>query len=237
MLLSHGCPRAEQSAHDTIRTEQDRWASIDQLAAEYNTIAAAAQQPRWEQLIRTTNLTRKQTDAVINSGAFGPICAQLCLAEATGHNPARLLTTVIADRDLDKVDDVAAVLHHRLESANQAVGLLAGLDRGDGHIVGHIPCPSGAMPEVMAEALKKRERLMTQRARALAETAIRQQQLWIRTLGSPPADPNRHRVWNRALIASAVRQHREQPQLSTKPPIDPGNGTKHPSRTPQPRSL
>ena len=38
---------AELSAHETIAAEQDAWGSIAQLAAEYETIAAAAQHDRW----------------------------------------------------------------------------------------------------------------------------------------------------------------------------------------------
>ena len=38
---------AERSAHETITTEQDAWTSIGQLAAEYETIAQAAQHDRF----------------------------------------------------------------------------------------------------------------------------------------------------------------------------------------------
>ena len=38
---------AELSAHQMIKSEQDAWTSIAQLAAEYETIAAAAQRDRW----------------------------------------------------------------------------------------------------------------------------------------------------------------------------------------------
>lgn len=38
---------AELSAHETITAEQERWGSIAQLAAEYETIAQAAQHDRW----------------------------------------------------------------------------------------------------------------------------------------------------------------------------------------------
>jgi hypothetical protein len=37
---------AEFSAHETITAEQETWGSIAQLAAEYETIAAAAQRDR-----------------------------------------------------------------------------------------------------------------------------------------------------------------------------------------------
>ncbi|HIW30812.1 MAG TPA: relaxase domain-containing protein, partial [Candidatus Luteococcus avicola] len=42
---------AELSAHETITAEQDRWGSIAQLAAEYDTIAQAAQHDRWVALL------------------------------------------------------------------------------------------------------------------------------------------------------------------------------------------
>ncbi|WP_217997690.1 hypothetical protein [Gordonia soli] len=42
--------RAELSAHETITAEQEQWGSIAQLAAEYETIAAA-QRDRWATLI------------------------------------------------------------------------------------------------------------------------------------------------------------------------------------------
>ncbi|SER98426.1 hypothetical protein SAMN05443377_12528 [Propionibacterium cyclohexanicum] len=45
---------AEQSAHETITSEQNTWANIGQLAAEYETIVAAALHDRWATLIRTS---------------------------------------------------------------------------------------------------------------------------------------------------------------------------------------
>ena len=42
---------AELSAHQTIEAEQEHWSSIAQLAAEYETIAAAAQRDRWVDLL------------------------------------------------------------------------------------------------------------------------------------------------------------------------------------------
>ena len=51
---------AERSAHETITAEQDHWGSIAQLAAEYETIAAAAQHDRWATLIRESGLSEEQ---------------------------------------------------------------------------------------------------------------------------------------------------------------------------------
>lgn len=49
--------RRELSAHETITAEQEAWGLIAQLAAEYETIAAAAQHGRWAALIRSSGLT------------------------------------------------------------------------------------------------------------------------------------------------------------------------------------
>jgi len=60
---------AELSARETITAEQEQWGSIAQLAAEYETIAAAAQRDRWATLIRSSGLTVEQADAAIESEA------------------------------------------------------------------------------------------------------------------------------------------------------------------------
>lgn len=51
---------AELSAHQTLTEEQEDWGSIAQLAAEYETIAAAAQRDRWATLLRSSELTADQ---------------------------------------------------------------------------------------------------------------------------------------------------------------------------------
>ena len=78
-MLQHS--GAELSAHETITAEQDRWGSIAQLAAEYETIAAA-QHDRWTTLITTSGLTTDQAQAAIDSDAFGALAAELRRAEA-----------------------------------------------------------------------------------------------------------------------------------------------------------
>ncbi|MCU1678887.1 MAG: conjugal transfer protein, partial [Frankiales bacterium] len=57
---------AESSAHETMVTEQGAWGSIAQLAAEYETIAAAAQHERWASALRETGLSQRQADDAIH---------------------------------------------------------------------------------------------------------------------------------------------------------------------------
>ena len=86
---------AELSAHETITAEQEHWGSIAQLAAEYETIAAAAQRDRWATLIRASGLTAEQADAAIESAdvAFtGTDLRQLPAALAHARRGRRIMT-------------------------------------------------------------------------------------------------------------------------------------------------
>ncbi|MBR7502465.1 hypothetical protein KCW65_20440, partial [Mycobacterium tuberculosis] len=87
---------AEVSAHETITAEQDQWGSIAQLAAEYETIAAAAQRDRWATLVRGSGLTEEQAESAIESEAFGPLAVELRRAEANHHNVDALLPRLVA---------------------------------------------------------------------------------------------------------------------------------------------
>lgn len=62
---------AELSAHETIAAEQETWGSIAHLAAEYETIAAAAQHDRWATLIQNSGLTEARADAVLDRALDG----------------------------------------------------------------------------------------------------------------------------------------------------------------------
>ena len=63
---------AELSAYETITAEQESWGTIAQLAAEYETVAAAAQRDHWASLRRVSGLSAERAEDVIESDAFGP---------------------------------------------------------------------------------------------------------------------------------------------------------------------
>src|SRR5699024_1239890 len=82
---------AELSARETITAEQELWGSIAQLAAEYETIAQAAQHDRWATLLHASGLTPEQAENVLASDAYGALAAELRRAEANHHDVDRLL--------------------------------------------------------------------------------------------------------------------------------------------------
>lgn len=197
---------AELSAHETITAEQDRWGSIAQLAAEYETIAAAAQHDRWAALIATSGLTADQAQTVIDSDAFGALTAELRRAEANHHSVDTLLPRLIKARGFADADDIASVIHHRLANATirpagsgrtrQAPRLIAGL----------IPEAAGPMTPDIQRALTERRYLIETRAEAVLATALHLQEPWAMALGPIPATGRERQQWRRrALVVAAYR--------------------------------
>jgi conjugative relaxase-like TrwC/TraI family protein len=213
---------AELSAHQTITAEQETWGSIAQLAAEYETIAVAAQRDRWATLLRGSALTVDQVDDVLHSDAFGPFAAELRRAEANGHDVDRVLSAVVSRHRLQDADDLAAVLRHRVQLAtSQPSGRRASRRR---LIVGLVPEAGGPMEADMRDALEERRNLIEQRARSIAEEAIRGKAPWTRALGPRPADRALRARWDQAAITVAAYRDRygieDRTLLGAKPATD-----------------
>ncbi|WP_345803398.1 MobF family relaxase [Microbacterium sp. AZCO] len=196
---------AELSAHETMTAEQDRWASIAQLAAEYETIAAAAQHDRWVALVESSGLSPIVAASVVGSDAFGPLTATLRRAEAHHHNVDLLFHAVAGATTLDDAEDIADALRSRLEKAlarqraqeigRKAPRLVAGL----------IPEALGPMTPEMRRALDERRTLMERRAQTLVDKALRFGDNWIMELGTEPTESARAAWRRQARIVAAYR--------------------------------
>ena len=197
---------AELSAHQTITAEQDVWGSVAQLAAEYETIAAAAQQPRWEALLRRTRLTEAEASAAIDSTAFGVLSAELRRAEADGYDAERLLSALVASRPLNDAGDVAAVLHERVIRALEHTNGAGRVRQPATPIAGVVTPALGPMDDDMRSALRERAALIEQRADALVTEAVESSGEWISGLGMEPSDPQLAALWRReARTVAAYR--------------------------------
>ncbi|WP_372461860.1 MobF family relaxase [Antribacter soli] len=194
---------AEPTAHETRRAEEEQYASIARLAAEYDTIANLAQKPRWARLIAGTLLAEGFTEpeivTVLESEAFGPLCAELRRAEADGHPVDELIPHLARARSLYDADDVAAVLHDRLAhtTACPAVHrprLVAGL----------VPQALGPLPDDAREALNARAAVIEQRAHNLATRALQDRDAWTRHLPPRPAGGTADHEWKGAVLAVAA---------------------------------
>ena len=186
------------SAHDALRRAHDQAESIATLAGEYQTIARAAQQDRWETLLARSGLSPTQLQAVKDSPAYGALTA--ALTAAAGIEPA--LPGLIAQRTFINADDIAAVLHHRVDAWAKAhpspENLVAGL----------IPRAAPVADGDLARGLDEREHAIEARAGALAEKATSSLRPWIGKLGPPPTDPLARSQWLKAVKVVAAYRDR-----------------------------
>lgn len=196
---------AEPTGHETRRVEEEQYASIARLAAEYDTIATLAQKPRWARLIagtlRADGFTKPEVLDVLASETFGPLCAELRRAEADGHDVDDLVPRLARSRSLYDADDVAAVLHHRIEHATARPAT-----HRPRRIAGLVPEALGPLPDDVREALDTRTDLMRERACALADRALQDREPWTRHL--PPRPYGDNSEWHAAVVAVAAYRDR-----------------------------
>lgn len=197
---------AELSANETITNEHEQWGSIAQLAAEYETVAAAAQRDRRATLIRDSGLTEDQANAAVDSDAFGALTAELRRAGANHHDLDRLLPRLVAARGFGDADDIASVLHHRVARATARPARSGRAREAPRLIAGLVPAASGPMADDMRQALDERRDLIEKRADAVLDSALSEGAAWTKALGSPPRPEAKRHAWLRnARIVAAYR--------------------------------
>ncbi len=213
---------ADISAHEAIRRAHERAETISTLAAEYQTIAAVAEADRWETLLARSGLTPTQAEAVRASQAYGPLTAALRDAEAKGLDVDRALPALVMQRTLVNADDIAAVLHHRVDRWMEAHQQLA--PAAQNLVAGLFP-RAGRVPDPdMGRGLTERDRAIEQRAGTLTEQAAAKLLPWIGALGPPPAELSARRQWLQSV--ATVAAYRDRWAIKTDPrPLGPPDVT------------
>jgi conjugative relaxase-like TrwC/TraI family protein len=214
-ILQHA--GAELSAHETISAEQDAWGSIAQLAAEYETIAAAAQRDRWALLIHTSGLTDDEAEAAISSPAFGALTAELRRAEANRHDIETLLPRLVRARAFRDADDIAAVLHYRVARATARPAGSGRARKAPRLIAGLIPEATGTMSPEFRQALTERRDLIEARADAILDAALNEHHGWAAALGVAPKHERDAVAWRRA--ARIVAAYRDRYDITGPTPL------------------
>jgi conjugative relaxase-like TrwC/TraI family protein len=199
---------ADLSATETIAADWAEQQGIIRMWAEYDTIAGVAQRDRYDQLVTSScsGVPPEQLEGLRDSPAYGPLLAALRDAVASGLDVGRGLPRLVEERSLVSADDVAAVLHSRVHRWIQASSPQPRAE--DGRIVGLFPRLAGVTDPDMAKALDDRQKLIEQRAREGATTAVENRQPWTVQLGSPPFDLFRREVWLRRLDTVAAYRER-----------------------------
>jgi conjugative relaxase-like TrwC/TraI family protein len=211
---------AEKSATQTSHHEKERWGSVAQVAAEYETLAAAGQHDRWTRLLHHSGLLPQDADRVITAPAFGALTAELRRAEADGHDVEHVLPWLVAQRGLDDADDPAAVLHHRLATATAHPVRSDGLTirrRPPGRIAGLIPEAVGPMTDEYQQALNERAALIERRVTDLVQRAGCDDERWLTALGPEPEDTAARHTWQAA--ARMIAAYRDRYGITTAVPL------------------
>lgn len=204
---------ADIAAHEAIRRGQLQAESIAILAAEYQTIAAKAQDERWTSLLAESGLTDSQVSGVKDSPAYGPLVAALREAESRGLEVDSAFPALVHGRTLLSVDDVAAVLHGRVDRwldlargrRTAAPDLVAGL----------FPRVRGIADADLGRGLTERDEAIESRAVTLAVQAVKDHDAWTGRLGRPPKDAARRADWLSA--AATVAAYRERWDIKSDP--------------------
>jgi hypothetical protein len=220
---------ADQAAHDVMRTEQDRVASIAQLAAEYDTIAREARQDRWTALAAAA-LPYMPPEKAAASPAWPALVDAWRRAEAAGLD----LDTAIARLSPEASDgdtEPVAALRDRVEHWYDAAS--GGLRNPRTLIAGLIPAAEHVPDPEMLKALAERAALIEQRADALVARALANDEPWLAALGPPPDEPGRRIQWERAAATVAAYRDRHGVTDRQRPFGEPSAGgqwTRHEDR-------
>jgi conjugative relaxase-like TrwC/TraI family protein len=197
---------ADMAAHDMMRRQQDEAEGMERLAAEYLTLAAAAQAERWDILLAGAGLTEAELQSVRSSDALGQLTASLRRAEARRLDVDAALPRLVSDRAFDGAGGIAETVAARVDRWTQAAG--SRRRSSDDYVVGLIPRARGITDPDMARALTERDRAMQARARSVANDALESGQPWAKALGAIPEDPERRARWVREILTVAAYRDR-----------------------------
>jgi conjugative relaxase-like TrwC/TraI family protein len=191
---------ADVSATDMIRLSQNQ--SIAALVAEYDTIVAIAEGPHWDEVLSQSGLSVTELAQAKASPAYAVLLAQLRDAECRGFDIDTELPMLVTGRSFEDADDVASVLHHRVNSYVAGVGY---------------PCPpqsefvAGIFPRFrdiadpdIALALNDRADAIEQRAIELATIAIERGKKWVQVFGDAPQAGEPYEQWLLGVAAGAA---------------------------------
>jgi conjugative relaxase-like TrwC/TraI family protein len=214
---------ADVAAHEAIRRAQLEAESIATLAAEYLTIAAKAQDERWTGLLASSGLTHNQVAAIKDSPAFGPLVAALREAESRGLDVDAALPVLVRGRTLVNADDVASVLHSRVDKWTDITSKRTPSEQN--LVAGLFPRSQGVTDADVEKGLLERDDAIERRAVALAVEAIQGRKTWTRMLGLPPNDLALRSDWLSAAATVAAYRERWAIQSDPRPLGSPKNVT------------
>jgi hypothetical protein len=109
---------------------------------------------------------------------------------------------LVTGRSFGDADDVASVLHYRIDRYVTEVGYPS--PPATELVVGLFPRPTGITDLDVLLALNERTVAIEQRARTLAEEAIERDDPWVQNFGDPPEPRDTYETWFEEVAAGAA---------------------------------
>ncbi|WP_165556026.1 MobF family relaxase [Kribbella pittospori] len=169
-------PGTEQSAHEVLRQELDNATRLDRLIPIHEHLCQLDARRRFAAAVDASGLDSADRAAVQASPAYGALVGELRRAENAGLEVPDLLRSAVNQSSLTSANDLAAVIHTRLERlvtrstrrTDQRPSTIAGL---------LIPSTYVSDPLLVAP-LRELESRIAQRADWLAENIERERPPW-----------------------------------------------------------
>jgi hypothetical protein len=191
---------ADVSATDMIRLSQTQ--SIAALVAEYDTIVTLAEGGRWETVLSESGLSDIELVQAKTSPAYVALLDRLRDAEHRGFDVDAELPMLVTGRSFDDAEDVASVLHYRIDRYMTGVGYPA--PSASELVAGIFPRPNGFTDPDILLALNDRTDAIEQRARELAAIAIERGDAWVSDFGDAPDTDELNERWELEVAAGAA---------------------------------
>ena len=191
---------SDVSATDMIRLSQTQ--SIAALVAEYDTIVALADGPRWDAVLSQSGLSDTEFAQAKASPAYAALLAQLRDAENRGFDFDTELPMLVTGRSFGDADDVASVLHHRIDRYVAGAGYPS--PPASTLVAGIFPRPSRITNPDIVPALSDRAVTIEGRARELAIVAMERGDAWVQAFGNAPRTAELYEQWLLEVAAGAA---------------------------------
>jgi len=197
-------PGVEQSAHDVMRQELDNATRLDRLVPIHEHLCQLDAHTRYHQAITTSGLDPTDQAALQASPAYGALITALRRAESANLNIPQLLHQAVNQAPLTNANDLAAVLHTRIER------LTTRATHRTGHhpptIAGLITPATHITDPTLIAPLRELESQMAHRADWLADKAAREAPPWHQDLTRAIADRSEYERSTCLLQVAAYRE-------------------------------
>jgi hypothetical protein len=209
-------PGVERSAHEVMRQELDDATRLDRLVPLHEHLSQLAARQRYGPAITTSGLDTADQAALRASPAYGPLIAALRQAEAVGLDPASVLRTAVIQSSLNNANDIAAVLHTRVERLTARAERRS---RRQPHMIAGLVAPSDHITDpAFIAPLNELEAQIAQRADWLADKAATDSASWLRHL---PQTPSALSPDLRGRCVREVAAYRERYNVRSDDPVGP----------------